>query len=327
MGWFGKKRGDSLGYEDNAALSGFGGYQPSDQPSDSSGYKPSPGRTRPKALAEPTPELEEFVAPEPAKQPMSRSGRRAMYGFFATLGVIAAAALADNGSHRSSSSSTPATRTPIVYTPSPRVVAPPVTEGWQSVAGADGLVAYDVPPNWQPKPTTVHGWEKSDRVPGISMFSSAFVGDGHCPEVPESRIGGSGLKTVKVADATAAANQAVNDLAVSAYNPGEGPLSARIAVEPAQATEFTLGTGKKVPASIVIADVTLGYTGPCVPKRALVGVLAADMGDAAGALLVYSGQDEQGSADRELILKILKTYRGVPEADRKTITPPPSTLR
>jgi hypothetical protein len=321
MGWFGKKRGDSPGYEDNAALSGFGGYQPSD----SSGYEPSPGFATPAEPASaPEPEPAPGLAaptkrPTPAKQPMSRSGRRAMYGFFATLAVIGVAALANNGGHRSSSSS-PTTRTPIVYTPSARVVAPPVTDGWQSVAGADGLVAYDVPPNWTPKPTTVHGWEKNALVPGITMFSSAFVGDGYCPAVKGSRVGGSGLTTVKVADAAAAANKAVNDLAVSAYNPDEGPLSARITTEPAQATELTLGTGKQVPASIVIAEVSLGQTGPCIPKRALVGVLAADMG-------VYSDQDEQGSADRELILKILKTYRGVPEADRKTITPPPSTLR
>lgn len=308
MGWFGKKRGDSPGYEDNAALSGFGGYQPSDSP----GYEPE----------KPEPAEPE---PKPAKKPMSRSGRRAMYGFFATLGVIAVAALSNNGDHRSSSS--PSTRAPIVYTPSPRVVAPPVTDGWQSVAGADGLVAYDVPPNWTPKPTTVHGWEKSPLVPGISLFSSAFLGDGYCPAVKGSRIGGSGMTTVKVADASAAADKAMNDLAVSAYNPDEGPLSARITAEPAQATEFTLGTGKKAPASIRIAEVTLGYTGPCVPKRALVGVQAVDMGDAAAALLVYSVQDEQGSADREQILKILKSYRGVPEADRETITPPPSTLR
>ncbi|WP_414945077.1 hypothetical protein [Amycolatopsis sp. cmx-11-32] len=250
-----------------------------------------------------------------------------MYGLFATLGVIAVAALANNGSDRSSSGSTPTTRTPVVYTPSPRVVAPPVTEGWQSVAGADGQVAYDVPPNWAPKPGTVHGWEKSALVPGISMFSSAFVGEGYCPAVKGSRIGGSGLTTVKLPDAPAAAAKALNDLAVSAYNPDDGPLSAKILAEPAQAAEFTLGTGKKVPASIVVAEVTLAQTGPCVPKRALVGVQAVDMGDASAALLVYSDSDEQGSADRELILKILKTYRGVPEADRKTITPPPSTLR
>ncbi len=321
MGWFGKKRGDSPGYEDNAALSGFGGYQPSDSP----GYEPSPGFTPPETEPVPEPETEP-EKPTPAKKPMSRSGRKAMFGFFATLAVIAFAAMANNGSDRSSSS-TPVSRTPVVYTPSPRVVAPPVTDGWQSVAGADGLVAYDVPPNWTPKPGTVHGWEKTDLVPGISMFSSAFVGDGYCPAVKGSKVGGSGMTTVKLPDAAAAATKAVNDLAVSAYNPDDGPPSAKITTEPVQATEFTLGTGKKVPASIVIADVTLAHTGPCVPKRALVGVLAADMGDAAGALLVYSDQDEQGSADRELILKILKTYRGVPEADRKTITPPPSTLR
>ncbi|OXM43089.1 hypothetical protein [Amycolatopsis alba] len=304
---FGKKRGDSPGYEDNAALDGFGGYQPSD----SSGYSPAP--------AEPEP------APKPAKQPMSRSGRRAMYGFFATLGVIAVAALANN-SDRSSDSSAPTPRTPTVYTPSPQVIAPPVTEGWQSVAGKDGVYAYDVPPNWTPKPGTIHGWEKGTQVPGITMVASAFVGEGYCPQEKRSRIGGSGVANVKVADPAAAARKAVDDLAVSAYNPENGPLTAKITLEPPQAAEFTLGSGKKVPASILLAEVVTP-PGPCGERRALIGVLAPQLGDASAALAVYSGQDTPGGADREQILKILKTYRGVPEADRKTITPPPSTLR
>lgn len=101
---FGKKRRDSPGYEDNAALDGFGGYQPSD----SSGYTPAPETPAP----EPEPEPE-----KPAKQPMSRSGRRAMYGFFATIGVITVAALANNSDR--SDSSGPTTRAPVVYTPSP----------------------------------------------------------------------------------------------------------------------------------------------------------------------------------------------------------------
>ncbi|HET6287347.1 MAG TPA: hypothetical protein VFG15_11400 [Amycolatopsis sp.] len=311
MGWFGKKRGDSPGYEDNAALDGFGGYQPSD----SSGYTPAPEQSAP---VEPEPQ-------KPAKQPMSRSGRRAMYGFFATLGVIAVATLANNGSDRSSSS-TPTTRTPIVYTPSPRVVAPPVTDGWQSVAGKDGVYAYDVPPDWTPKPGTIHGWEKGSQVPGITMVASAFVGEGYCPQDKRSRIGGSGVTNVKVSEPSDAAQKAIDDLAVSAYNPENGPLTAKITKEPAQPTEFTLGTGKTVPASIVLAEVVTP-PGPCGAQRALVGVLAPGLGEASAALAVYSSQDTPGGADREQILKILKTYRGVPEADRKTITPPPSTLR
>ncbi|MFD5249252.1 hypothetical protein ACFWIW_32230 [Amycolatopsis sp. NPDC058340] len=307
---FGKKREDSPGYEDNAALDGFGGYQPSD----SSGYTPAAETPAP----EPEPE-------KPAKQPMSRSGRRAMYGFFATLGVITVAALANN-SDRSSETSAPTPRAPIVYTPSPRVVAPPVTEGWQSVAGKDGVYAYDVPPNWTPKPGTIHGWEKGTQVPGITMVASAFVGEGYCPQEKRSRIGGSGVANIKLADPAAAAKKAVDDLTVSAYNPEDGPLTAKVTVEQPQTTEFTLGTGKKVPASIVLAEVVTP-PGACGAHRALVGVIAPQLGEASAALAVYSGQDAPGGADRELILKILKTYRGVPEADRKTITPPPSTLR
>jgi len=316
MGLFGKKRGDSPGYEDNAALDGFGGYQPSD----SSGYSPTPEPAPEPAEPKPEPEPR-----KPAKQPMSRSGRRAMYGFFATLGVIAVAALANN-SDRSSDSSAPTPRTPTVYTPSPQVVAPPVTEGWQSVAGKDGVYAYDVPPNWTPKPGTIHGWEKGSQVPGITMVASAFVGEGYCPQEKRSRIGGSGVANVKVADPAAAARKALDDLTISAYNPEDGPLTAKITPEPLQTAEFTLGTGKKVSASILLAEVVTP-PGPCGERRALVGVLAPQLGDASAALAVYSGQDTPGGADREQILKILKTYRGVPEADRKTITPPPSTLR
>lgn len=319
MGWFGKKRGDSPGYEDNAALSGFGGYQPSDSP----GYDPSAGLTAPAGPAA-EPESPEPEPAKPAKRPMSRSGRRAMFGFFATLAVIGAGALANTG--RDSSDNSPATRAPTVYTPSPRVVSSPIIEGWQSVTGGDGTYAYDVPPNWTPKPGTVHGWEKTAVVPGSTMTTSAFFGDGFCPQDTGSRLAGSGVRTEKTADPAAAAMKAASDLAVSAYSPDEGPL-ATFTAGPVQATEITLAPGKKAPASIVLLDVVPVQTNACIAKRAVVGAIAVASGDKSLTMLVYSDQDRPGIADREQILKILKTYRGVPEADRKTITPPPSTLR
>ncbi|MEU3621810.1 hypothetical protein BS329_02150 [Amycolatopsis coloradensis] len=313
MGLFGKKRGDSPGYEDNAALDGFGGYQPSDSP----GSPPAP---EPAPAAEPTSEPQ-----QPAKQPMSRSGRRAMYGFFATLGVIAIATLA-NTSDNSSESSAPTSRKPSVYTPSPQVVSPPSIEGWQSVTGGDGTYAYDVPPGWTPKPGTVHGWEKSAAVPGSTMTTSAFFGDGFCPQERTSRLAGSGVRSEKTADPAAAALKAASDLALSAYSPDEGPL-ATFTVSPAQKTEIPLANGEKVSASIVLLDVVPVRSNACVSQRAVVGALAVASGDKSLTMLAYSDQDRPGTADREQILKILKTYRGVPAADRKTITPPPSTSR
>jgi hypothetical protein len=131
------------GYEDNAALRGFGGYEPADAP------RAKPKRIRPKA--------------KPLKW------RRAPWFGLVFIALVAGVlnALGVGRPHPASSSPPPS---PLVATPSPRAAVPAVVAGWQSVAGRDGTYAYDVPPNWQPAPGTQHGWD------GIRLITSAFLG-------------------------------------------------------------------------------------------------------------------------------------------------------
>ncbi|EOD69581.1 hypothetical protein [Amycolatopsis vancoresmycina] len=131
------------GYEDNAALRGFGGYEPADAP------RAKPKRIRPKA--------------KPLKW------RRAPWFGLVFIALVAGVlnALGVGKQHPASSSPPPS---PLVATPSPRAAVPAVVAGWQAVAGRDGSYAYDVPPNWQPAPGTQHGWA------GIRLITSAFLG-------------------------------------------------------------------------------------------------------------------------------------------------------
>ncbi|MET8851798.1 hypothetical protein [Amycolatopsis sp. NPDC004625] len=130
------------GYEDNAALRGFGGYEPADAP------RAKPKRIRPKA--------------KPLRW------RRAPWFGLVFIALVAGVlnALGAGKQHPASSSPPPS---PQVATPSPRAAVPAVVAGWQSVAGRDGSYAYDVPPNWQPAPGTQHGWA------GIRLITSAFL--------------------------------------------------------------------------------------------------------------------------------------------------------
>lgn len=134
---------ETPGYEDNAALRGFGGYEPADAP------RAQPKRIRPKL--------------KPLKW------RRAPWFGLVFIALVAGVlnALGVGKPHPASSSPSPA---PLVVTPSPRAVVPAAVEGWQPVAGRDGAYAYDVPPNWQPTPDTQHGWA------GIRLITSAFLG-------------------------------------------------------------------------------------------------------------------------------------------------------
>ncbi|MET9002150.1 hypothetical protein [Amycolatopsis sp. NPDC004169] len=131
------------GYEDNAALRGFGGYEPADAP------RAQPKRIRPKA--------------KPLKW------RRAPWFGLVFIALVAGVLNAFGiGKPRPASSSPPPS--PLVVTPSPRATVPPAVAGWRSVAGGDGAYAYDVPPNWEPAPGTQHGWD------GIRLITSAFLG-------------------------------------------------------------------------------------------------------------------------------------------------------
>ncbi|MFB9685571.1 hypothetical protein [Amycolatopsis plumensis] len=143
MGVFSRRSEDPApGYEDNAALRGFGGYEPADAP-----------RARPKRIR---------ARPKPLKW------RRAPWFGLVFIALVAGVlnALGVGKQHPASSSPPPA---PVVVTPSPRAAVPAAVAGWQSVAGRDGSYAYDVPPNWEPSPGTQHGWD------GIRLITSAFL--------------------------------------------------------------------------------------------------------------------------------------------------------
>ena len=321
MGWFRRRRGDTTpGYEDNAALGGFGGYQPSDPPRFPSGA----GFETP--VEEPPRAAPKRISPAP-KRPKWRRSSRAPWVGLALIALIAGV-LNAFGLGKSHRPSPPASRPPLVSTPSPRVAVPALVEGWKSVAGKDGTYAYDVPPNWSPEPGTLHGWEKTAAVPGISLITSAFLDSGFCPGQGASKRGGAGVTTENVADPDAAARQAVSDLGVSHYSPDNGPL-ARVTPEPG--VDATVDTLKetKLPARVVVALVVPSEVGGCSPQRALVAAMAFGSNDPgkSGVVMAYADQDVPGAATREQLLRILHSYRFVPAADRSMTTPPPTTYR
>jgi hypothetical protein len=173
-------------YEDNAALRGFGGYEPADAP------RAQPKRIRRKL--------------KPLKW------RRAPWFGLVFIALVAGVlnALGVGKQHPVSSSPPPA---PLVMTPSPRAAVPAAVAGWQSVVGSDGSYAYDVPPNWHPAPGTQHGWA------GIRLITSAFLG-----KCGSETLGGAGVTTEPLADLDAAARKAATDLATAAYG-GTSSLS------------------------------------------------------------------------------------------------------
>ena len=317
MGWFRRRRDDATpGYEDNAALSGFGGYQPSDAPRFPSG---TGFETPPEERAEPR-----RIAPAP-KRPKWRRSSRAPWVGLALIALIAGLVNAFGG--KSDKPSTP--RAPVVATQAPRFAVPAVVTGWKSVAGKEGTYAYDVPPRWSPEPSTLHGWEKTAPAPGISLITSAFLDSGFCPSRSASKRGGSGLTTEDVADPEVAARKAVSDLGVSHYSPDNGP-PAQVTLEPG--TDATVETlkGTKLPARIVVGSVVPSDAGECMPKRALVAAMAfGSTSDAtkSGVVMAYADQDVAGAATRDELLQIVRSYRFVPAADRSMTTPPPKTYR
>ncbi len=297
MGLFSRRSDDTTpGYEDNAALRGFGGYEPADAPAPSLSLdapRAQPKRIRP--------------APKPLKW------RRAPWLGLVLIALIAGVLNALGVGKTHHASSTPAPRPPRVETPAPRTVVPAVTSGWQSVAARDGSYAYDVPPNWEPAPTTQHGWDE----PAIRLITSAFLGKNFCAR---DTLGGAGVTTEPLADPEAAARKAATDLATGAY----GGTSQ---VGPATDAQLTKADGTQAPARLVVAEVTPAATGECSAKHALVAAMAFGNGGASAVVVAYADSDRSGPTIREDLVGILKSYRFLPAADRSTVTPPPTTYR
>ncbi|WP_020657565.1 hypothetical protein [Amycolatopsis benzoatilytica] len=408
MGWFGRKRRDDGGYQDNAALSGFGGYEPSDGPRfPSAGYgpaRPAPGTAEPRVdprpgwastgragsgpaaqggadsaasgsgsaatgsgwatsdlTAVPPPPGSPPVAdlppgsspvsdlppplpggPSPAQPrnpaalrqtltPAQLRSRRPTTGRGKAIKIVTGFALvgafgygiANGGREHSHRTYTPPPRTPSTYQPPPVVTVPAVVAGWQSVVSKDGSFAYDVPSSWKPAPGTVHGWEAAGSSPGVTLSVSAFLGEHSCKDDPVGQVGGAGVTTEKVADAAVAAREAVIDVGVAAYT-GKGAPPAKVAPGAPEQTEVKIGT-KTGQGSLVIAEVTPSGDVACKPQSVLTGAIALSAGDASTVLVVYSEQGRPTSASRDDLVRILKSYRGVPAADRSTSTPPPTT--
>nr|WP_202506895.1 hypothetical protein [Amycolatopsis rubida] len=307
-------------------MGGFGGYEPSDAPKfPSAGY----GRTGP-APSEPAPQPQD--TPDPLRQTLTPAQLRRGTPRKANLRLVKAVPIViligvfgytafSAKSHRSArTDDTP--RAPYTYQPDPRVVVPPVVAGWQSVAGKDGSYAYDVPPSWEPAPTTLHGWDPAAGSPGINLSTSAFLGKGSCKEDPVGQIGGSGFTAEKTGDAAEAARKAVTDLGVSAYT-GQGAPAAKVTPGAPEKTEVKI-ENKSREGTLVVAEVAPSNA-PCQPRSVLVGALALDAGEKSAVLVAYSEQGRPGSASRDDLVRILHSYRGVPAAERSTTTPPPTT--
>lgn len=319
MGLFRRREDTTPGYEDNAALRGFGGYEPADTPRFPSSDGFGTQQTEPPPVAPPRAEPKRI---RPAAKPPKKWRRAPWFGLvlIAFVGGLLNALGVGKTHH---TPSTPTSRPPLVTTPSPRVVVPAAVDGWQSVAARDGSYAYDVPPNWEPVPGTLHGWEKTATVPGIRLITSAFLGRNFCRK---DDLGGAGVTTEPVADPDAAARKAVTDLGVSAYSSDGGPL-AQVTPDAGADAQLAKADGTKAPARVVVAEVVPTATGECAAKHALVAAMAfgSPGGAASGVVVAYSDADRPGSANREELVKVVQSYRFVPAADRSTTTPPPTT--
>ncbi|HWD07016.1 MAG TPA: hypothetical protein VG674_31700 [Amycolatopsis sp.] len=314
MGLFGRKRGrDDGGYEDNAALTGVGGYQPT-EPLGVDGGSPA---GEPPWLAQDSTGTGRESRAEPRRIPAAPSslGRRGpSRALWILVAVIALGGAAANlfGRHHPSTPGASPNRGAATHTPAPRVGVPAVVPGWASVASRDGKYAYDVPPSWTPDPDAVRGWDQSATSPGLTLSTSAFSGRNYCGT---NDHGGAGVTTVDNGDAGAAAHEAIRNLIGSAYDP-----AAKVTYSAAQDATVKLGEIAE-PAKIVLADVTQDSTEPCLPQHVTVGALALAGSGTSVILLAYT-DDTTSKAD---LVRLLGSYRGVPAADRSTTTPPATT--
>ncbi|GAA1993763.1 hypothetical protein [Amycolatopsis minnesotensis] len=323
MAW-GRRRSEPGGYEDNAALDGVGGYQPADGSSPAPAAQPRQTPDLPaRGDATPGPYSSPYANPRGPRPSKSKAPIIGLVVVLLCLGLGFFVTRMARSSSEDSAATPTTTRTP--YTPPPQVVVPPAVPGWQSVAGGKGAYAYDVPPSWEPKPGTVHGWEKDAAGPGLSLATSAFVGKGYCPSDASRTRGGSGVTPVAQHDYVRAAAETAELVAKYDFTAKGGPPPT-VTVAPPVPVEVDFGGGKSREGSMTLADVVPAPGGdPCLGPKGLVGVVAIkpadNPSDGAVVLVVHTDQGYQGETPREQVVQILKSYRAVPASKRTTITP------
>ncbi|WP_199430260.1 hypothetical protein [Qaidamihabitans albus] len=317
MGWFRKSPEGPFGYEDRAALKGFGGFEPAD-PADA-----TPGYVQPAPPPAPEPRR-----PEARERPARGRPRTVPVGVIATMvfaiGVFALSFGLGSDPSKEARSAPSTARTAAPSTPSPRIEVPAVIDGWSPVPGRDGTYAYDVSPSWEPRPTTIHGWQDGPDNPGITLVTSAFIGQGYCAADDDRDRGGSGLASADQPDPVLAARETATLVARQAYTP-DGGAAPGLAVGAPRAVTVPFRDGGERAAALTLVEVTVrAGADPCLPDRALVGALAVGSGTASGGsavLVAYADQGVPGAPAREELERLLRSFRSVPEADRATVTP------
>ncbi|SFO85760.1 hypothetical protein SAMN05421810_101205 [Amycolatopsis arida] len=342
MGWF-RKEPSTPGYEDRAALRGFGGYEPADgsnvapaapppvpPPAETSTARPRGQRGQPQQSPfQRGPAGQVPSRDRPPARPTVRRRRPFAPAGFVVFGLVVAGVLVNNAMPDStvSDSPPPVTSTYTAESPRPSVVVPAVVDGWQPVPGRDGGYAYDVPPSWTPKPSTLHGWEADDANanPGITLAASAFTGEAHCPADPRRDRGGSGVASVPWSDPALAARNAATSVADHAYST-DGGSPPVLAVGSPQPAEVPFGDATRE-ASVVVVEVTpAAGVSPCLPTTALVAALAVTPaeGDAESPVLVaYADQGYPDATGRDDLVRLVTSLRAVPTEDRTTIPATP----
>lgn len=335
MVWGRRKRDDEFGrygYEDKAALTGVGGYEPAD-PADAtpseydrpaqpySQQEPTQPGSFPQAPAPPP----EESAPRQARPWYLRQGRfrtvlmlGLVSGVF-SLGANVASVFDDE--EEDVAARLTDTPSPSPPPPEPRIVVPAAVDGWQPVPGGDGAFAYDVPPSWSPEPDLLHGWEADGPGrPRLTLSASALLDDDFCGS--NTRRGGAGITTWEDGFDDAASGVA-SAVAGRAYG-GDGGDPAVTPVEQ-ESGRFVTATGDELPSSLSVLEVTPAKPGRCVPERALVGALAVEPTERGGdvpVLVVYAHAAVTTTGE---IVTILESFRGVAAADRTTVPAPPTS--
>ncbi len=331
MGWFRRRSSRPYGYEDRAALKGFGGYEPAEPTPPMFGVSPHtptpPGADSPAGPA--LPEAPEALPPRRARR---RSGlplpSSRLLGFVYVVGfgvVSAVISLNTDGGHEATSSGVPEDAA-VAPRPMPetRVVVPEAVSGWQPVVQTEGVYAYDVPPGWVPEPGMVHGWESGGSR--FALVTSALVGEGFCERDEDVQRGGSGMTAAPGDDAAAAAVATVEELARRAYTP-DGGTEPTVELVEQRSVEVSI-EGRAGDAELVLAEVNVSASGgQCLPDTALVGALAVEVpsGGSTPVLVAYDAQGGPGVLSKEEMARLLTSLRTVPESERETtvVTPTP----
>lgn len=216
-------------------------------------------------------------------------------------GVVAWRLVAPDPDDGSAPPASPSSTTPSASVPASVAPAPVPTGAWQQVTSAKDGLTYDVPPDWEPGPDTLAGFESPEGEVTALMHGVAFYGDDWCDDNWHTLVGF--VTPGSISDKGSIEDTAVHWAQAAAQDDGGGTPTGTLG-KPRQVTV----NGGRTTATAVTAVVT-PLTQTCPVPAIAVTVVSVPKPSGHALFVVVADRGAEGSNPDAALAKVIASVR------------------